>query len=226
MWSTRLRSQKDGKTYRRTPEVLDCWFESGSMPYAQQHYPFAAEAGEGGQLDSFFPAQFIAEGLDQTRGWFYTLLVLGTSLFGKSPYENVIVNGLISRERRQKNVEAPQKLPRPERGARDVSVPMRLRAYMIDSPVVRAEELRFDEAGLKEIVRTVVLPYWNVLSFFTTYASIDGYDPRTWEAAPGRGTPGYRPMDPLRFAESRPGREYRDGGLPPLFSRSATGELY
>ena len=173
--------QKDGKTYRRTPEVLDCWFESGSMPYAQQHYPFAAEAGEGGQLDSFFPAQFIAEGLDQTRGWFYTLLVLGTSLFDKSPYENVIVNGLIlasdgkKMSKRLKNYPDPNEVL--ERFGADA-----LRAYMIDSPVVRAEELRFDEVGLKEIVRTVVLPYWNVLSFFTTYAAIDGYDPRTWKA--------------------------------------------
>jgi isoleucyl-tRNA synthetase len=171
--------ERDGKTYRRTPEVLDCWFESGSMPYAQQHYPFERE----GELDDFFPGHFIAEGLDQTRGWFYTLLVLGTSIFGQSPYRNVIVNGLIlagdgkKMSKRFKNYPDPNEII--ERFGADA-----LRAYMIDSPVVRAEELRFDEAGLKEIVRTVILPYWNVLSFFTTYASIDGYDPRSWEASP------------------------------------------
>ena len=84
--------RKDGKTYHRTPEVLDCWFESGSMPYAQQHY-----MGDG-DPSAFFPADFIAEGLDQTRGWFYTLMLLGTMLFGKSPYRNVVVNGLVLAE--------------------------------------------------------------------------------------------------------------------------------
>ena len=170
--------ERDGKTYRRTPEVLDCWFESGSMPYAQQHFPFERED----ELDAFFPGHFIAEGLDQTRGWFYTLLVLGTTLFGKSPYRNVIVNGLILASDGKKMSKRLKNYPDPndvlERFGADA-----LRAYMIDSPVVRAEELRFDEAGLKEIVRTVVLPYWNVLSFFTTYAATDGYDPRSWEAS-------------------------------------------
>ena len=85
---------RGGKTYRRTPEVLDCWFESGSMPYAQQHYPFGARR----DLKEFFPADFIAEGLDQTRGWFYTLLVLGVQLFGESPFRNVVVNGLVLAE--------------------------------------------------------------------------------------------------------------------------------
>ena len=172
--------ERDGKTYRRTPEVLDCWFESGSMPYASQHYPFSAE-GDEGALDSFFPAHFIAEGLDQTRGWFYTLLVLGTSLFGKSPYQNVIVNGLILARDGKKMSKRLQNYPDPNEILEQFGADA-LRAYMIDSPVVRAEELRFDEAGLKEIVRTVILPYWNVLSFFTTYAAIDGYDPRSWQA--------------------------------------------
>jgi len=170
---------RDGKTYRRTPEVLDCWFESGSMPYASQHYPFE----RGDELDQFFPAQFIAEGLDQTRGWFYTLLVLGTSLFEKSPFENVIVNGLILARDGKKMSKRWKNYPDPVEILDEFGADA-LRAYMIDSPVVRAEELRFDEAGLKEIVRTVVLPYWNVLSFFTTYAEIDGYDPRTWTPEP------------------------------------------
>ena len=171
--------RRDGKTYRRTPEVLDCWFESGSMPYAQQHYPFERQ----GELDAFFPAHFIAEGLDQTRGWFYTLLVLGVSLFGKSPYRNVIVNGLILARDGKKMSKRLKNYPDPNE-VLEVFGADALRAYMIDSPVVRAEELRFDEAGLKEIVRTVVLPYWNVLSFFTTYASVDRFDPRAGTAAP------------------------------------------
>ena len=171
--------ERDGKTYRRTPEVLDCWFESGSMPYAQQHFPFE----RGDELDSFFPAHFIAEGLDQTRGWFYTLLVLGTILFGRSPYRNVIVNGLILARDGKKMSKSLKNYPDPNE-ILDAFGADALRAYLIDSPVVRAEELRFEEAGLKEIVRTVVLPYWNVLSFFTTYANLDGYDPRSWQADP------------------------------------------
>jgi isoleucyl-tRNA synthetase len=169
--------RKDGKVYRRTPEVLDCWFESGAMPYAQQHFPFERE----GELEAFFPAQFIAEGLDQTRGWFYTLLVLGVSLFGKSPFENVVVNGLILAEDGQKMSKSKKNYPDPNIVISTHGADA-LRAYMIDSPVVRGEPLRFSERGLREIVRTVVLPYWNALSFFSTYAAVDGYDPRTWKA--------------------------------------------
>ena len=99
--------KKDGNTYHRTPEVLDCWFESGSMPYAQQHY-----MGEG-DASKFFPADFIAEGLDQTRGWFYTLMVLGTCLFDKSPYKNVIVNGLILAEDGKKMSKRLKNYPDP-----------------------------------------------------------------------------------------------------------------
>ena len=171
--------KKDGKTYRRTPEVLDCWFESGSMPYAQQHYPFENQD----RLEQFFPAQFIAEGLDQTRGWFYTLLVLGTSLFQRSPYQNVVVNGMILAEDGRKMSKSKKNYPDPDHVLQTYGADA-LRAYMIDSPVVRGEPLRFSERGLKEIVRTVVLPFWNTLSFFTTYAVADGYDPRSWPAAP------------------------------------------
>lgn len=185
--------RKDGKTYRRTPEVLDCWFESGAMPYAQQHYPFepgdaVPAPGEDERFKAFFPAHFIAEGLDQTRGWFYTLLVLGTSLFGKTPFENVVVNGLILAEDGQKMSKRKKNYPDPNE-VLDKYGADALRAYLIDSPVVRGEPLKFSERGLKEIVRTVVLPYWNALSFFTTYASVDGYDPRTWKAPPASERP-------------------------------------
>jgi len=169
---------KDGKTYRRTPEVLDCWFESGSMPYAQQHYPFERKD----ELDQFFPARFIAEGLDQTRGWFYTLLVLGTALFEQSPYRNVIVNGMILAEDGQKMSKRKKNYPDADMVLGTYGADA-LRTYMINSPVVRGEPLRFSERGLKEIVRSVVLPYWNALSFFSTYAALDGFDPRSWTAA-------------------------------------------
>ncbi|TVR08474.1 MAG: isoleucine--tRNA ligase [Planctomycetota bacterium] len=169
--------ERDGKRYRRTPEVLDCWFESGSMPYAQAHFPFA----EGSDIGSIFPASFIAEGLDQTRGWFYTLLVLGTALFDRAPYRNVVVNGLILAEDGQKMSKRKKNYPDPNTVIDQYGADA-LRAYMINSPVVRGQELRFSENGLSEIVRAVVLPYWNALSFFTTYAEVDGFDPRHWQA--------------------------------------------
>ncbi len=171
---------KNGKTYKRTPEVLDCWFESGAMPYAQVHWMGGAD---GKQAPPVFPAQFIAEGLDQTRGWFYTLLVLSTALFDKPAFQNVVVNGLVLAEDGQKMSKSKKNYPDPH-VVLDTYGADALRAYLIDSPVVRAEPLKFSEAGLKEIVRTVVLPYWNALSFFTTYAAADGYDPRTWAAKP------------------------------------------
>ena len=164
--------KKDGKTYHRTPEVLDCWFESGSMPYAQQHYPFENKA----HFEENFPADFIAEGLDQTRGWFYTLMLLGTCLFGKSPYRNVVVNGLILAEDGRKMSKRLKNYPDPldviGRCGADA-----LRLFMLGSQVVRAEDLKFSEAGVKEILRGIMIPMWNALSFFCTYANVDNYTP-------------------------------------------------
>ncbi len=160
--------KKDGKTYHRTPEVLDCWFESGSMPYAQQHY-----MGEG-DVSQFFPADFIAEGLDQTRGWFYTLMVLGTCLFGKSPYKNVIVNGLVLAEDGKKMSKRLKNYPDPTKML-DTYGADAIRLYMIYSPVVRAENLKFSENGVKQLMRDLLIPWWNAYSFFVTYANVDGF---------------------------------------------------
>ena len=179
---------KNGKTYQRTPEVLDCWFESGAMPYAQVHWMGGAD---GVSPPPVFPAQFIAEGLDQTRGWFYTLLVLSTALFDKPAFQNVVVNGLVLAEDGQKMSKSKKNYPDPHL-VLDTYGADALRAYLIDSPVVRAEPLKFSEAGLKEIVRTVVLPYWNALSFFTTYAEVDCFDPRTVAA---RNASDHKPID-------------------------------
>lgn len=160
--------KKDGKTYHRTPEVLDCWFESGSMPYAQQHY-----MGEG-EASRFFPADFIAEGLDQTRGWFYTLMVLGTCLFDKSPYRNVIVNGLVLAEDGKKMSKRLKNYPDPAKML-DTYGADAIRLYMIYSPVVRAENLKFSENGVKQLMRDLLIPWWNAYSFFVTYANVDGF---------------------------------------------------
>jgi len=171
---------KGGKTYRRTPEVLDCWFESGSMPYAQVHWMGGAD---GKQPPPVFPAQFIAEGLDQTRGWFYTLMVLSTALFDRPAFQNVVVNGIVLAEDGNKMSKSKKNYPDPNLILDEVGADP-LRAYLINSPLVRAESLRFSEKGLREIVRTVVLPLWNALSFFTTYATADSYDPRRTPAPP------------------------------------------
>jgi isoleucyl-tRNA synthetase len=140
---------------RATAEVFDCWFESGSMPYAQIHYPFENAAGF---LEHRFPAAFIAEGLDQTRGWFYTLMVLSTALFDRPAFSNLIVNGLVLAEDGKKMSKRLKNYPDPmlvvDRYGADA-----LRLYLIDSPVVRAEPLRFKEAGVLGIVKEIFLPW-------------------------------------------------------------------
>jgi isoleucyl-tRNA synthetase len=171
--------RKDGHTYRRTPEVLDCWFESGSMPYAQQHYPFERKD----ELDRFFPADFIAEGLDQTRGWFYTLMLLGTALFDRSPYRNVIVNGLVLAEDGRKMSKRLKNYPDPAH-ILDTYGADALRLYMVNSPIVRAEDLCFSETGVVHSLRHLLIPWWNAYSFFVTYANIDGWTPPPSGAEP------------------------------------------
>ena len=173
--------RKDGKTYHRTPEVLDCWFESGSMPYAQQHYMGeecglkpASPTGKKSSIDDFFPADFIAEGLDQTRGWFYTLMVLGTCLFDKSPYRNVVVNGLVLAEDGKKMSKRLKNYPDPSKML-DTYGADAIRLYMIYSPVVRAENLKFSEGGVKQLMRDLLIPWWNAYSFFVTYANVDSF---------------------------------------------------
>ena len=165
----RIVIRKDGKTYHRTPEVLDCWFESGSMPYAQQHYMGGSE-----NIGNFFPADFIAEGLDQTRGWFYTLMVLGTCLFDRSPYRNVIVNGLILAEDGKKMSKRLKNYPDPNLMLNTYGADA-IRLYMIYSPVVKAESLKFSENGVKQLMRDLLIPWWNAYSFFVTYANVDGF---------------------------------------------------
>ena len=164
---------KDGKTYHRTPEVLDCWFESGSMPYAQQHY-MGGEEGAHLSVEQFFPADFIAEGLDQTRGWFYTLMLLGTMLFGKAPYKNVVVNGLVLAEDGKKMSKRLKNYPDPNLMLNTYGADA-IRLYMIYSPVVRAENLKFSENGVKQLLRDLLIPWWNAYSFFVTYANVDGF---------------------------------------------------
>ncbi len=162
----------DGGQAKRIPHVFDCWFESGAMPYAQDHYPFEDRA----KWEANFPAQFIAEGLDQTRGWFYTLLVLATAIDDKAPFKNCIVNGMVLAEDGAKMSKSKRNYPDPSK-VLDEHGADALRAYLINSPVVRAEPLRFSEAGVRDVVRTVLLPFRNAWSFFAQYANADGWSP-------------------------------------------------
>jgi isoleucyl-tRNA synthetase len=161
-----------GAKMRRIPDVFDCWFESGAMPYGQDHYPF--EGAEVFERD--FPAQFIAEGLDQTRGWFYTLLVLSTALFDRPPFQNCVVNGLVLAEDGSKMSKSKQNFTPPDR-ILDLYGADALRAYLINSPVVRGEPLKFVDRGVQEVVRTVLLPLHHAHAFFVQYANVDGWAP-------------------------------------------------
>ncbi len=158
--------------YRRIPEVLDCWFESGSMPYAQLHYPFENQA----IFEQGFPAEFIAEGLDQTRGWFYTLTVLAAALYDQPAFRNVIVNGMVMAEdgkkmsKRLKNYTPPDELL-------EVHGADALRLYLINSGLVKAEEQRFADSGVRDMVRRALLPWYNAYNFLATYAAIDQWAP-------------------------------------------------
>ena len=163
-----IKIEINNKTYTRTPEVLDCWFESGSMPYGQQHYPFenSKDFMEG------FPADFIAEGLDQTRGWFYTLTVLSVALFDSVAFKNCITTGMILAEDGRKMSKSLKNYPDPEELLNNYGGDS-LRAYLINSPVVRGEPLKFSEEGVKLVTRNVILPLWNSFSFFSNYANAD-----------------------------------------------------
>ncbi|KAK9355132.1 tRNA synthetases class I-domain-containing protein [Lipomyces doorenjongii] len=159
---------KQGKgVLRRVDEVFDCWFESGSMPYASGHYPFENKE----MFQAAFPADFISEGLDQTRGWFYTLVVLGTHLFNTSPFKNCIVTGIVLAADGKKMSKRLKNYPDPglvmDRYGSDA-----LRLYLINSPVIRAETLKFKEEGVKEVVSKVLLPWWNSYKFWEGHAAL------------------------------------------------------
>ncbi|MBI5273975.1 MAG: isoleucine--tRNA ligase, partial [Chlamydiales bacterium] len=145
--------EENGKIYKRIPEVFDCWFESGSMPYAQNHFPFENKE----ETLQSFPADFIAEGLDQTRGWFYTLNVLSVALFDQPAFKNVIVNGIVLAEDGNKMSKRLKNYPDPldvveKYGADSV------RLYLLHSPVVEADDFRFSEKGVELVLRQFLIP--------------------------------------------------------------------
>ncbi|QVL58331.1 MAG: isoleucine--tRNA ligase [Simkaniaceae bacterium] len=167
-----LTFEEKGKVYTRVSEVFDCWFESGSMPYAQNHYPFEKKQ----ETMDAFPADFIAEGLDQTRAWFYTLNILSTALFDKPAFKNVIVNGIILAEDGTKMSKRLKNYPEPEIVMNKYGADA-IRLYLLHSPVVQADDLRFCERGVELVLRQFLIPLWNSYVFLATYANIYKWKP-------------------------------------------------
>ncbi len=174
-----LSCEKCGGVMKRTPEVIDCWYDSGSMPFAQWHYPFENKE----MFEANFPADFISEAIDQTRGWFYTLLAIGTLIFGRSPFENCLVLGHvqdkdgIKMSKHKGNVVDPWEVL-DKQGADAV----RWYFYSAGAPWLPS---RFSGDMVSEVQRKFMGTLWNTYAFFTLYASIDGYDPTGEKAAPG-----------------------------------------
>jgi len=156
---------------RRVPEVLDCWFESGSMPFAQVHYPFENKEW----FDGHSPADFIVEYIAQTRGWFYTLHVLSTALFDRPAFSNVICHGVVLDNEGRKLSKKLRNYPDPEDVFETIGSDP-LRWYLMSSPILRGGDLRIaaDGSGISDVVRLVVNPIWNTYSFFCRYANVDG----------------------------------------------------
>lgn len=164
--------EKDGETYTRVEDVFDCWFESGSMPYAQLHYPFENKK----LFEENFPADFITEYVGQTRGWFNTLIMLSTALFDKPPFKNVICHGIVMDEetglkysKRLKNYKDPKEVM-------DAYGADALRWMMLASPVMRGADIGVDPEGrfIRDVVRLNIKPLWSAYNFFTLYANADG----------------------------------------------------
>lgn len=165
--------EQDGKTYRRVEEVIDCWFESGSMPYAQVHYPFEHKA----EFENSFPADYIGEGLDQTRLWFYVLHVIATIVQQQPAYKHVLVNGMIMAADGRKLSKRLKNYPPLEDVFADEGADS-LRYYLLSSqPAVSADYMRFDRSALRDIHRNLFMTLYNSASFMSMYARIDGWQP-------------------------------------------------
>ena len=168
-------------TMKRVPEVFDCWFESGAMPYGQAHYPFENKDW----FDANYPASFIVEYIAQTRGWFYTLLVEGTLLKNQAPYANAICHGVVLAEDGRKMSKRLKNFPDPMEVVNKYGSDA-LRIYLLSSPVVRGLDIRFAERDVEDAVRRYLIPFWNVFHFFTSYAGLaPGYEPRLMDKAEG-----------------------------------------
>ncbi|RMH97352.1 MAG: isoleucine--tRNA ligase [Calditrichaeota bacterium] len=169
----RIVFERNGKVYRRTPEIIDVWFDSGAMPFAQFHYPFENQE----VFEENFPADFIAEGVDQTRGWFYTLHNIATVLFGSVAFKNIIVNDLVLDKEGQKMSKSKGNVVYPFDIINRYGVdPLRWYFITMNNPWLPK---RFDEEGLQEVYRKFFDTLMNTYNFFALYANIDRFDPQT-----------------------------------------------
>jgi len=172
---------KNGVALERVLDVFDCWFESGSMPFAETHYPFANLDVTNPEKGIRFPANFISESVDQTRGWFYSLMVLGVALFGRSPFQNVITNGLVLAEDGKKMSKSLQNYPDPIELVDKVGADA-IRYYLLSSPIIRGEDLNFSEKEVTEQMRKNIGRLHNVLLMYQLYSvgkevSLERYNP-------------------------------------------------
>jgi isoleucyl-tRNA synthetase len=191
-----------GGTMIRIPEVLDCWFESGAMPYAQNHYPFENKEF----FESRFPADFINEAIDQTRGWFYTLTILAAALFKKPAFKNCIVSGLVLASDGKKMSKNLRNYTDPVE-AINIFGADAIRLFLVHSAVVKAEEIRYSDENVREVLKSVLIPLWNAYSFYVTYANIDKVSPRAAPENPGN------PLDRWILSEAENLAEKVSGAL-------------
>ncbi len=170
-----------GGEMKRIPEVFDCWFESGSMPYAESHYPFENLDKFNPQKKIGFPADFIAEGVDQTRGWFYSMLVLSVALFGEASYKSVVVNGMMLAEDGKKMSKSLKNYPE----IMDVISTYSADAFrysLLSSPVIKAEDLNFSNKSVDEALKKIIMRLQNVYSFFEMYGGFDLKEKQKWDS--------------------------------------------
>ncbi|NNN14815.1 MAG: isoleucine--tRNA ligase [Acidimicrobiaceae bacterium] len=154
---------------RRVPDIMDCWFESGSMPYAQLHYPFENRE----QFEQHFPADFIVEYIGQTRGWFYTLHVLSVAIFDKPPFKHCMAHGVLLGSDGSKLSKRLQNYPDPWAVFEEIGADA-MRWFLLSSSVLRGQEMVLDRAAIVDVQRRVINPIWNAFYFLSLYAEIDG----------------------------------------------------
>ena len=198
--------------FARVPEVLDCWFESGAMPYAQVHFPFENKE----MFESTFPASFIVEYVAQTRGWFYTLMVESAAIMGKHPFENAICHGVILADDGRKMSKSLKNFPDPMKVI-DAHGSDALRIYLLSSAVVKGMDIRFSETGVREAVRRYLIPLWNSFHFFSSYAGlVNGYSPET--ILFGTNTEDRHILSELENLKATVGRAVENYDLPKCYS--------
>ncbi len=206
------REQGRNGVFRRIEDVADAWFDSGSMPFAQHHYPFENTelVAPGGH---FRPADFISEAVDQTRGWFYTLHVLAVALFDSVAFENCIVLGHVNDDQGRKMSKRLGNVVDPMAVVEETGADALRWYFYVNDP---EQNSRFSAKLVREAAQSFLLPIWNALSFFTIYANIDGWKPGKTERLPNRGKTGSRPVDP---PAARPADRERHRGARELRGR-------